>query len=146
MIFTCEIVINKPVNEVVALFDNPDHLHKWMQGLQKFEPLSGVPGQVGARSRLTFQFGKRKMEMIETVEVRNLPFEFTGLYTIGKGSNRVKNSFLPVNEYQTKFCSENTFEFRGLMKLMALLMPGAFKKQSMKYLVDFKNFAESTNP
>jgi hypothetical protein len=28
------------------------------------------------------------------------------------------------------------------MKLIGFLMPGAFKKQSMKYAQDFKNFAE----
>ena len=29
-----------------------------------------------------------------------------------------------------------------MMKTMALLMPGAFKKQSKKYMIDFKNFVE----
>lgn len=145
MNYTCEIIINKPVNELVELFDNPHNLVKWMKGLQKFESLSGTPGQPGARSRLTFQFGKRKMEMIETVEVRNLPFEFTGTYETGKVKSRVKNSFVPISETQTKYSSENTFELRGFMKVMALLMPGAFKKQSMNYLLAFKNFAEGAH-
>jgi hypothetical protein len=30
-----------------------------------------------------------------------------------------------------------------MMKAMGFLMPNAFKKQSMKYLTDFKNFAEN---
>ena len=30
------------------------------------------------------------------------------------------------------------------MKIIALLMPGAFKKQSMKYLSDFKDFVEKS--
>ncbi len=30
-----------------------------------------------------------------------------------------------------------------MMKAMGLLMPGVFKKQSMVYLTDFKNFAEN---
>jgi len=29
------------------------------------------------------------------------------------------------------------------MKMMAFIMPGAFKKQTRKYLTDFKNFVES---
>jgi hypothetical protein len=30
------------------------------------------------------------------------------------------------------------------MKIIGFLMPGAFKKQSMKYLVAFKEFVERT--
>jgi len=40
--------------------------------------------------------------------------------------------------------SESEFEFAGFgMKLIGFLMPGAFKKQSLKYLTDFKDFAEN---
>ncbi len=145
MNYTCEIIINKPVNELVELFDNPNNLTHWMQGLKKFELISGTQGQPGARSRLIFQFGKRKMEMIETIEVRNLPFEFTGYYETGKVKSRVKNSFVPINENQTKYCSVNSFELHGMMKVMGLLMPGAFKKQSMNYLLAFKKFAENAH-
>jgi len=31
------------------------------------------------------------------------------------------------------------------MKLMGMLMPGAFKKQSFKYLMSFKIFVENQN-
>ena len=80
MKYTSEIEINKPVDRVIELFDNPDNLDKWMIGLQSFEPISGNPGQVGAKSRLKFKMGKREIEMIETITVRNFPDEFSGTY------------------------------------------------------------------
>lgn len=67
------IIIDRPIDKVVALFDNPDNLSKWMEGLLSFEHLEGEPGQPGARSRLRFRMGKREMDMIETVTERNLP-------------------------------------------------------------------------
>ena len=57
MKYTTEIEIEKPIEKVIELFDNPDNLKKWMEGLQSFEHLSGTPGQPGAKSRLFFKMG-----------------------------------------------------------------------------------------
>lgn len=143
MKFTDDIEINKPVDRVVELFDNPDNLSKWMEGLQSFEHLSGTPGQPGAKSKLVFKMGKRDIEMIETVISCNLPEEFTGSYEAKGVYNIVKNSFQQINENSTRYVTEQEFRFEGFMKLIAFLMPGAFKKQCRKYLVSFKQFAES---
>ncbi|MDZ4757559.1 MAG: SRPBCC family protein [Bacteroidota bacterium] len=143
MKYTTEIEINIPVNKVVELFDNPDHLSKWMEGLQSFQHLSGTAGQPGAKSKLVFKLGKRDIEMIETIVVRNLPQEFSGTYEANGVYNVVTNRFIPVGENKTIYITEQEFRFKGFMKLIAVLMPGAFKKQSMKYCSDFKKFAES---
>ncbi len=83
-------------------------MYKWMNGLEKFEPISGNPGQVGAKSKLTFKMKNRKMEMIEAIRVKDLPREFSGTYemkvsTIGfkivsKNCPLEKNSYSVVQE------------------------------------------------
>ena len=118
-------------------------MKKWMNGLESFEPLDGTPGEVGAKSRLRFKMGKREIEMIETITAKNLPEEFTGTYEAKGVFNIVRNSFEPLPGNKTKYTTEQEFQFKGFMKLIGLLMPGAFKKQSMKYLKDFKTFVES---
>lgn len=145
MKYTCEIEINQTVAKVVDLFDNPDNLKKWMEGLQSLEHLSGEPGKPGAKSLLKFQMGKRKMEMIETITARNLPKEFSGNYEMDGVTNTIKNSFKAISETKTLYTTENEFVIRKnfVMKLISLLMPGIFKKQSIKYLESFKKFAES---
>ena len=143
MKYTCRIEINKPLETVVSLFDNPDYLGKWMNGLQSFEPLSGTPGQPGAKSKLKFKMGNREIEMIETITVRNLPAEFSGTYETKGVVNIVKNYFESLPGNKTSYISEQEFQFTEFMKLIGMLMPGAFKKQSMKHLADFKNFAEN---
>jgi carbon monoxide dehydrogenase subunit G len=144
MKYTSEIEINKPVDEVIKLFDNSDNMGKWMEGLQSFEHISGNPGQVGAKSRLKFKMGKRVMEMTETITVRNLPDEFSGTYEANGTYNIVKNRFVPLPGNRTKYINEQEFKFNGLMKIVGFLMQGAFKKQSMKYLLAFKSFAEKS--
>ena len=144
MKYSSEIVIDRPLSKVIELFDNQDNLKEWMEGLISFEPISGEPGQVGAKSGLKFKTDRGEMEMIETVTVRNLPKEFTGTYEAKGVFNIVKNIFIPISETKTKYITEQEFQFQGFMKIIGFLMPGAFKKQSMKYLVAFKEFVERT--
>ena len=143
MKYTCEIDIDLPREKVIELFDNADNLSKWQPELISFEHLSGEPGQPGAKSRLKYQMGKRQIEMIETIHVRNLPDEFTGSYEAKGVYNVVKNFFTEKGTDATHWVTEQEFRFKGFMKLMAFFMPGAFKKQSMLYLKRFKDFAES---
>ena len=141
MKYSVEIEINKPVAKVVELFDNADNMSKWMEGLQSFEHHSGIAGQPGANSRLKFKTGKREIEMIETITTRNLPEEFSGVYEAKGVCNIVSNKFVPVSETKTRYITEQEFKLSGFIKIIGFLVPGAFKKQSMKYLRDSKNFA-----
>lgn len=142
MKYTNEIIINAPVKRVIELFDNADNMKEWQPGLVSFEHLSGTPGEVGAKSRLRYKMGKREIEMIETITVKNLPEEFSGTYEAKGVLNIIKNSFAPVGKNQTKQISENEFQLSGFMKLMGWVMPGMFKKQTQQYLEDFKTFVE----
>ncbi len=144
MRYKLEIEIAKPIDDVIELFDNSDNMYEWMEGLQSFEPISGTPGEVGAKSKLKFDMNGRKIEMIETITEKNLPDGFAGTYEADGVFNIVSNRFLSENQNTTRWISENEFQFNSLpMKIMGFLMPGMFKKQSLKYLENFKRFAES---
>ncbi len=143
MKYSNEVVIDLPVNRVVELFDNPDNLKHWQPGLQSFEHLSGVPGQPGSRSRLRYKMGNREIDMIETIIRRNLPHEFEGIYEAKGVHSIISNRFTPIGENKTKLVSYSEFTFLGFMKVIGFLMPGSFKKQSQKFLDDFKTFAEN---
>jgi carbon monoxide dehydrogenase subunit G len=145
MKFTNEVEINQPLNKVIELFDNPDNMSKWQPGFVSFEHLSGEQGQPGAKSKLKYKMGKREVEMIETITVRNLPKEFHGTYEANGVHHEMQNYFTEVAQGRTKWVSENEFKLSGMLKLVGWLMPGAFKKQSQKYLNRFKSFAENSN-
>lgn len=142
MKYSVDIEINKPIDKVVELFNNPANMKEWMEGLISFEHLSGTPGKVGAKSKLKFKTGNREMEMTETVTVRNLPHEFSGIYEAKGVYNIVKNKFVSVSNNKTILTNEQEFQFKGFMKIVAFVMQGAFKKQSLKYMAAFKTFAE----
>jgi hypothetical protein len=142
MKYTNEIEIDLPVSRVVELFDNPDNMKKWMEGLISFEHVSGKPGYPGAVSKLKFKNRNREMEMTETITVRDLPREFSGVYEMKGVWNGQKMSFIASGP-KTIWKSETEFRFDNFfMKLMGFLIPGAFKKQSLRHMMNFKAFAE----
>lgn len=143
MKYTNEIVIDRPVDEVITLFDNPDNMYKWMDGLVGHELVSGEAGQEGARMVLKFKMGKNTFEMTETVTERNLPDMFAGKYESHFSVNTVRNRFIDLGDGKTKMVSETTVEPANFMvRLMTWIMPGSFKKQSRIYLENFRDFAE----
>ena len=137
-----EVIINQPLERVLELFDSEENLFKWQPELLSFEHLSGEKGEVGSKSSLKYKMGKREVEMIETITAKNLPEEFNGTYEAKGVWNEVRNSFVALDLQTTKWVAESHFKFSGFMKIIALLMPGSFKKQSQKYLDLFKAFAE----
>lgn len=144
MKYTTEITVAIPRSEFIEKLDNPDNMKHWQEGLINYKVISGSPGKEGTKMELNYKMGKREIVLIETIIKNNLPFEFHATYDTKGAHNIQKNYFKEVDINSTKWISESEFQFDGfMMKVMGFLMPGAFKKQSMKYLKDFKSFAET---
>lgn len=143
MKYTSDIIINLPRKEVIEKLDNPENMKFWQKGLKSYKLLNGNSGEKGAQMELEYQMGKRNMVLIETITENKFPEEFHADYDTKGVHNIQKNIFHEIDENTTRWESICEFHFSGFgMKLMGFLMPYAFKKQSKKYLVDFKNFAE----
>ncbi|MCP9201209.1 SRPBCC family protein [Gramella sp. GC03-9] len=138
-----EIIINKPRNEVIAKFSDPSSLKHWQEGFIFMKPINGNLGKEGSQNLLKYKMGKREIEMTETVLTNNLPVEYTATYEAKGVYNFQRNRFLETPDNNTRWISENEFRFNGFMKLFGWFMPGAFKKQSKKYMTDFKAFVEN---
>ena len=143
MKYTQEIELKLPRARVIELFDNPDNLTKWQPELISFKHESGEPGHPGAKSRLKYKMGNRDFDLVETIIRRNLPDEFSGSYEMKGVLNIVQNRFIEAGYNNTKWVCENEFQFQGIgMKLMSWLVPGMFRKQSFKFMEQFKAFAQ----
>ena len=135
-----EIEISKPLDQVIKLFSNRDHLPKWQHGLLSEEPLPLLDGQ---RSyKLTFQLGRRKMKMTETIIRDALPAHYDIQYKMKGVKHSIQNSFSAVNDNKTKWISEVEYRFTGLMNLIARFMKSGFEQQSRALMYSFKTFAE----
>ena len=144
MKFTRSVEIGRPIGEVIRLFDNVDNLKEWQDGFVSLDHIGGTPGQPGAKSRIIYNTGKHVIELTETIQVKNLPVEMTALYEHKHMVNTMTNRFTPMGENKTKWTVEIEYtKFIGFIpRMMAMLMPGIFKKQVQKWLDQFKVFAE----
>ncbi|WP_452224316.1 SRPBCC family protein [Lacinutrix chionoecetis] len=143
MKYTSQIIVEVPLEQFINRFDNHDNMKHWQRGLESFEHISGDPGKIGAKMKLNYTFGKRKMTLIETITESKLPHELHVNYD-GKGIlNLQQNYFESTPEGYTKWiCTSEFIPTNFFMHIMTVLAPESFKKQSMVYLNDFKNFVE----
>lgn len=142
MKYSHEITIDLPREKVVELFNNQENAFKWMEGLESWDQLSGSPGEEGAKSRLKYQTKRGEMIIDEEITKKELPEMINFVFTSKGVTNWNDNRFESLNDNQTKWVQSNVFKCKGMVKIFAALMPGAFKKQSLKYMNDFKQFAE----
>ena len=131
-----------PRDRVIELFDDRDSLFEWQHGLQSFDHVSGEPGQPGAVSSLKFKQGRREIDMIETIKRRDLPEVFSATYEAKGVWNLVENHFEELPNGGTKWRIDTEFQCGGFLKIVAIVMPGMFKKQTGIVMDDFKEFAE----
>ncbi|MBV7268653.1 SRPBCC family protein [Winogradskyella luteola] len=144
MKYTTEIIIEKPLEYVINKMDSTDNMKHWQEGLVSAEHISGTPGEFGAKMKLNYDFGKRKMELIETITKQNFPSEFHATYTTKGMRNIQQNYFESIEENHTRWICKNEFQPTNfVMNAMLFLMPRAFKKQTKTYMKNFKNFVEN---
>lgn len=142
MRYELEMDIALPRARVVELFADPDNWPEWQETLISAEHFEGTPGEPGARTRLLHKFGRRETAMVETIESKRLPHEMTCTYEARGAWNRVVNRFLEVAPDRTRWVFESECRFSGAFRIVAFLMPGMFRKASLREMSAFRKFAE----
>jgi hypothetical protein len=138
------IDISKPQSKVAEAFSDPDNLKEYQDGFQKKELVSGQIGMEGAVSKMFYKYGKRDMELTETITKNNLPDSFEAFYQHKHMDNTMKCKFIPIGDNKTRY--EYEFEYTRISwvtpRLMAILFPGMFRKQGEKWMRQFKEYVE----
>ncbi|WP_179339434.1 SRPBCC family protein [Winogradskyella ludwigii] len=143
MLYTNEILIEKPFSEVIKNLHATYNLKHWQEGLVSTEHISGIPNELGSKIKLSYRFGNHNMEITETVTKRSCPDEFHLTYTTKGVRNIQKNYFKSIENGATKWVSKNEFQTTNLkMSMMLFFMPAAFKQQTKTHMTNFKNFVE----
>jgi len=141
--YITEITINKPIDEVMKLFKNPEHLKFWQRGLKSTKLLKGESGKLGAKRKLHLNLEGRDIEMIETITKCELPKHWHARYTSEGLVSYQENYFESLDENKTYWKTTSRFEFHGYMRIVGRLLPGIFKRRSKTVMQDFKKFAEN---
>lgn len=146
MKYDTEIVVNKPIKEVMEIFKNPEYLKCWQRGLKSTKLLKGESGKKGAKRKLEIILEGRNITMIETITKCELPRHWHAKYTSHGMVSYQYNYFEATAENQTYWKTTSEFKFSGFMRIVGKVLPGLFKKRSETVMKDFKTFAEKGTP
>ena len=145
MKFNGSLDINKPRNEVARLFADPKNLGEYQDGFMRKELIRGTEGEDGAVSKMYYKYGKRDMELIETITANRLPDSFESSYHHKHMDNTMSCTFVALGDNQTRY--EYEFEYTRiswiLPKLIAMLFPRTYRKQGDKWMKQFRDFVEA---
>ena len=136
--------IKQKQKKVVELFLDPANLKEYQDGFVEKKLISGESNKDGAISKLYYKYGKKEMELQETVVSNKLPDEFEAFYHHIHMDNTMKCKFIKIDDDNTRY--EYEFEYVRIdwvmPKLISILLPGMYRKQGEKWMVQFKEFVE----
>ena len=143
MKFILEIEIKAPLEKVTALWFDDSNLKDWQDNFESIELLTGKENAEGSKNKLTYNSGKMILE--ETILLYNYPLEKKGLYEHKHITNTQHSKFNDLGAGTTLYISEVDYiAFHHFMpKLMFKLFPNLLKKMSLKWMRQFKEFAEN---
>lgn len=147
MKYSCSVEVPLNRSSCIELWFDETKFAKWQEGLQHKKWISGEPNQVKSKSNILIIQGKQKIELEEEIIENELPDYILGNYTHKHMINTQKVVFEELSPNKTKISTDVEYtKFIGIMpKLIAFIFPGMFKKQSQKWLDEFKALAILSN-
>ncbi len=140
--YDCEIMVDKPLAESWAVSQDPEKMSDWLDGFQKIEPISGVPGTVGAVSDVYFVNDGQEMVIRETITAIVPNQSMSMLFT---------SDFMDMNytltmssiDGKTKISSNTSATGNGMVsRSLIVLMGSAIKAQEESNLSNLKKTIE----
>lgn len=136
-----DMTIDAEPERVARLYSDQSNTVKWMDDLDRCDPIGGDDGMPGSTYRMVSKDGR--MNFVATVVALDLPRHVelqlnSEDVTVGVD---VRMSWLP--EGGTRFISTETFRFKGaLHKGVSLLARRAIKAAHRRHMEGFKRFVE----
>ena len=143
-----EIIINSDIQNVIDLHEDPNYLEHYMNGFISFKTVQGESRKTGSISEISIVFNSnesvtRKIVMKEKVLSNNLPNEKVIQLNTGSVNNLITYRFVKLGKDKTQFFRTHEYEFNTYMKVYSFFMSRKIKRESYKYLKNFKNFVEN---
>ena len=136
-----EFDITAPQSVVAGLYMDPNNNPKWMDDLDRIEPIRGKPGAPGSVYRMVPKHDDRVF--VATVLAKDPAGETLSLVAPDT-SISIKVRLHKLAWDRTRFVSEERFRFNGLLgTATALLAAPAIRRAHRRHMEAFKRFAEA---
>lgn len=143
MVVEASVVIDRPLDDVWAVFDDPDQQVSWNSDLLEYEPVSGKPGSTGSVSRLTFKRGDGETVLTETIQERKAPQKVVAVYEGMQLPFYLTSNFRAVDDNTTEWSASIEVKLNLMQKALGPLLKGTMTDMAQKMGDDFKAYCES---
>jgi hypothetical protein len=146
MKYKCEVIVNKPKELVVELYRNPQFFKEWQDGFIDMTLPDKTDKKINYHAIYQYKvMGNKIINLEERILNDLLPDSFEATYSTDDMANSMKSTFIKSSPTSTKLIAElEYYYFEGILpKMMSIFMKWSFKKQTQKWLNQFKTFAES---
>jgi ligand-binding SRPBCC domain-containing protein len=142
---TTSLIINKPVVMVWNFFDNPDNLGKWLTDFKRFEPVSGMQGHIGSKSRHFYNQKGKELILEEEITARQKYHHLAGKLSNTSMTALVDTVFTDLHDGRTQMDITNDMSFLTFpYKLMTPFISGSIRKRQQGDYEKLKKAIEAT--
>jgi uncharacterized protein YndB with AHSA1/START domain len=143
MVVEASVVIERPLDEVWAVFDDPEQQVDWNSDLLAHEHISGKANEKGAVSRLTFKRGDGETVLTATVLERKAPKKLAAVYEGMQLPFYLTSNFRAIDDDTTEWSAEIEVKLNLVQKALGPLLKGTMTDMAQKMGDDFKSYCES---
>ena len=137
-----QVDIDVPRERLASLFADPTLSTKWMDDIERYEPIGGQPGAPGSTYRLVPKKGD--MIFMATVIANELPNESRLRLDADNVTVAITARYVAIAAERSRLVSEEVFTFKGLLpKVGGFLARGAIHRAHRRHMEAFKRFAEA---
>ena len=140
--YTTEVEINKPIEEVFTVFEDPQTLKKWLPEVKSIEPIDVKEDKIGSTYKMIVENEGQEMIMIEKITTyipnQKMTFQFDSDQML-----KTDDFNFTSNGTTTKMVQHSRVRSKSYM--MGCLFPyfkGTFTSISQGYMNRFKKLVE----
>ncbi len=131
MKLACEVIIDKPIQQVWDYTNNPENLSLWLNDFVRYEQLTGDSNapKVGDTSNHTYDQNGKEFTMLEEITAHDAPHHLKLFMTSSWFDMEIVNNFDEVNPSQTKLFAGAEFVRVGWIMKFFMLFSSKKKMQ-----------------
>ena len=142
--FENQVIVNRPVADCFAVFNNEANMGKWMDNFEQIEKISGNPNEVGSKYKLVFVDGAEEMALFETLTAFKENELFSFDYDNDLITGHVDVHFVAAGS-ATKIIARSRYSANGFfMQCLFPFFQGTMQQQSQKNYDQLRELIEGS--
>jgi uncharacterized protein YndB with AHSA1/START domain len=141
--YKVKTTIDKPIDEVFALFNDPTQIKNWLNAIKSFEPINETKNKIGSTYKITIDNKGQDFVMTEKITAFDINKEI-GIEFDAQGM--LKNDFIEFSSDGNKTVITNNVSCKGTNFMLKCTFPyfkKAFMREDQNNLDNFKNYIET---